>query len=238
MRVAVISANLGGYDAPNTWPALIAPYGMTVDVHRFTDENFPPRPLAMTSRLQCGMLKMLGPQFVPGYDVYLWIDASCAPTPNAITWFLDRLGNQELVVFKHPERNSIREEYQFIKARMTRPGEQYLNSRYRAEWIDEQFAEVMADTRPEACRGTGRIPSSIIGRPFVDNQLFASTALMYRPTHLMSVMGQMWWYHKTRFLLHDQLSLPYVIWRSGVRFNVIPDSYLKCDGLTFTRKKR
>lgn len=236
MKVAVISANLGSYDKPNDWPELIAPDGVTVAVHRFTDANFPPRPLAMTSRLQCALPKMFGPQFAPGFDLYLWIDASCVPTPNAVEWFIERLGDKELVVFKHPERNSIREEYEFMKARMARPGETYLNSRYKGEWLDEQFAAVMTDTRPGK-QPAGVIPDTM-GRRFVDDALYASTAFMYRPSTSMAVMGSIWWYHKTRFILHDQLALPYAMWRSGVPFNVIPDSYLKCDGLTFARNQK
>lgn len=235
MKVAVISANLGGYDVPREWPAQVTEHQVTYV--RFHDGNLPPRPLAMTSRLQCAMPKMFGPQFAPGFDAYIWIDASCAPTPVAVEWFLERLGDNELAVFQHPDRKTIREEYEFIKARMARPGETYLNSRYKGEWLDAQFAEIMADTHVEACRGTGRIPRSLPGS-FVDNALYASTAFVYRPTHLMAVLGREWWYHKTRFLLHDQLALPYAIWRSGVQFNVIPDNYLKCAGLTFTRTRR
>ena len=54
MRIAVVSANLGNYDARVAWTPQVVP-DATVDVHRLTDATFPPRSLAMTARLQCGM---------------------------------------------------------------------------------------------------------------------------------------------------------------------------------------
>lgn len=218
-RVAVISANLGGYDVPNRWPELHAPSGVTVDVHRFTDETLPPRPLAMTSRLQCGIPKWFGWQMFPGYDVYLWIDASCAPTPIAVPWFLERLQASEIVVFQHPERRTIREEYVFIKARLARPRETYLTSRYAGEWLDEQFAHI----------GRERL---------ADLPLYASTAFAYRPGARVRRAFEEVFLHKARYLLHDQLAFPYALHRHVCAVRAVPDNYLKCDAVTFTRGTR
>lgn len=219
MKVAVISANLGSYDPPRAWPELQAPAGVEVSVHRFTDENFPPRPLAMTSRLQCGIPKWFGWELVPGHDVYIWVDASCTPTPVLVPWFLEHLGTANLAVFAHPDRATVREEYEFMKARMARPGERYLTSRYRGEWLDEQFAH----SEPDA-------------------PLIASTAFCYRfgysardqfPVHqALSAV----WLHKTRYLLHDQLAFSTMVQRYGIRPHWIHESYLRCAALTFTRK--
>lgn len=230
MKVCVISANLGAYDRPNDWPDLIAPDGVTVDVHRFTDANFPPRPLAMTSRLQCGLVKWFGPHYVrmPGdtnntlYDVYIWVDASCAPTPIFVSWWLEHLGNATMAVFAHPERKTVRDEYEFMKARMARPGEAYLNSRYKGEWLDEEYA---------ACDP--------------DAPLVASTSFAYRWGYhndngnsgtQMSVMRFVW-EHKTRFHLHDQLAFSTALHRFKPYHHRINESYLRCPALTFTRKK-
>lgn len=139
-RVALISANLGRYEHPTDWPDQIAPRGVTVDVHRFDDTTLPPRPLAMTSRLQVGIPKWFGWQLCPGYDVYIWCDASCTPAPTMSAWFLDQLvhGDEtrhmafraDIAVFQHPERRSIRAEYEFMTTRMARRGERYLTERY------------------------------------------------------------------------------------------------------------
>lgn len=221
IRLAVVSANLGGYDRPADWPVLSAPAGVTIDVHRFTDANCPPRPLAMTSRLQCGLLKMFAPwQFVPGYDIYLWIDASCVPTAEAVRYFLNRLGDRELAVFRHPDRRTIRDEVAFMTARMARPGERYLTSRYRGEWMDALYRSIAADTS------------------YVDDRLYASTAFAYRPTPAVQLMMSHWWLTKSRYLLHDQIAWPYVIRKAACEVAVIPDNYLKCPALVYVRNKK
>lgn len=227
MKVAVISANLGGYDVPNDWPDLIAPEGVTVDVYRFTDQNFPPRPLAMTSRLQCGLLKWFGPHYIgqgqPLYDAYIWLDASCAPTPVFVSWWLEKLGKATMAVFAHPERKTVRDEYEFMKARMARPGETYLNSRYRGEWLDEEFA---------ACDP--------------DAPLVASTSFAYRwgyhndngSTGSQMLAMACVWEHKVRYHLHDQLAFSTALQRFKPYHHRINENYLQCEALTFTRKRR
>lgn len=218
MKVAVISANLGAYDRHTEWPTLEAPPGGEVSVHRFTDANCPPRQLAMTSRLQVGLLKWFGPEFVPGHDVYLWIDASCTPTPIAVRWFIEQLGSARAAFFRHPDRDTVRQEYAFISARMARPGERYLTSRYTGEWFDEQFAAIDA-------------------RGHADAALFASTAFIYRPTPLVLGLLKETWFGKTRYHLHDQLWLAYAVASSGVPVRTIDANYLDCPALTFTRKR-
>ena len=219
MRVSVISANLGAYDQLSEWPALQAPDDVRVSIHRFTDANFPPRSLAMTSRLQCAIPKWFGYQFAPEADVLIWIDASCTPTPDAVSWFIDRLGVAELALFAHPDRRTIQQEYDFIRTRMQRPGETYLTSRYRGEWLDDQFAEI------QRCG-------------FAGAQLFASTAFAYRPTPKVRALLKEVFFGKARYHLHDQLWLAYAVAASTCRVNVMPESYLHCPALTFTRTRR
>jgi hypothetical protein len=219
MKLALISANLGGYEQCSAWRSdLMVPHGVRVDVHRFTDSNFPPRTKAMTSRLQAGIPKWYGWQMVPDYDAYIWIDASCAPNLNAVEWFLDHLGDRQIAVFQHPERRSIQAEYEFMIKRMARPGETYLNARYAGEDLRGQFESIAADRR------------------YVDDKLYASTAFIYRPTASIRDAFADVWTNKARFLLHDQLIFPYALWKHSCQVNVIPDNYLQCEGLTFVRR--
>lgn len=219
MRVALVSANLGAYDPPADWPDQIVPDGVTVDVHRFTDENFPPRHKAMTSRLQCGIPKWCGPDLVRGADVYLWLDASVIPTPIMVQWFLTHLDEADIAVFQHPARRTIREEYEFMATRMARPGERYLTERYQGEWLHEQYARIAADPTYE------------------DSRLYASTAFAYRPT--AKIRAAFWdiWAAKARWLLHDQLWFPYALSKHLCDVNVIEDNYLQCPALQYVRNE-
>lgn len=219
LKVAILSANCGSYDLPGPWPELAVPDGVSLSVHRLDDSNFPPRPLAMTSRLQCGIPKWCGTDFASDADVIIWIDASCAPTSIAVPWFLEQLGGAEIAVFAHPERATVREEYEFIKARMARPGERYLNSRYKDEWIDEQFRFLEK-------AGAADLP------------LYASTAFVYRiASWVRQALRECLW-HKMRYLLHDQLIFPWALLSCNCDVRVIQGDYLHCPALTFVRKRK
>lgn len=225
MKVALVSANLGAYDRPAPWLDIIVPPDVELSIHRLTDADLPPRPLAMTSRLMCGIPKMDGYRLCPGADVYVWMDASVSPTPHAVAWWLDKLAGADLAVFQHPERSSIREEFAFMRARMARPGERYLNARYRGEWFDA-LEQWIAD---ESGATDGLKPQ------YRDDRLFASTAFAYRPAVNVKHMLAEWWWTKSRFMLHDQLAWPLLIWKHCLRVNVIPDNYLSCEALRFAR---
>lgn len=219
MKVAIISANLGSYDPPAEWPALDVPKGVELEIVRLTDENFPPRSLAMTSRLQCGIPKWFGRDFAPTADVIIWIDASCAPTRIAVPWFLKQLGDRDLAAFRHPERRTIRAEYEFMKARMARPGETYLNSRYKGEDLDGMMA--------------------FIERQHMSNApLYATTAFAYLWSPYVADALEHVWSLKARYLLHDQLAFAYVVGWANLSRKAIADNYLKCSALTFLRPSR
>lgn len=222
-RIAVISANLGAYDPPADW-AEQRVAGAEIGIYRFDDSNFPPRPKAMRPALQVGMLKWFGPEFVPPADVYLWVDASCALlSPTSVAWFLERLGSAELLVFRHPDRRTVLEEYEFIKARLERPGETYLTGRYAGEWLEQQYAALRSDPQ------------------WRDDQLYATTAFMYRPTNRVRVSFKEVWYAKTRWHLHDQLYFAYVVgknfWDRGAR-RVLEEKYTACEGMTYVRNRK
>lgn len=217
MKVVVVSANLGHYDPQVPWVTQVVPDGVAVTVHRLTDQTWPTREKAMTPRLQSGIAKMHGWELFPGADVYLWVDASRGLLrPDTVAWFLAQLGSRAFLVFQHPERRTIREEYEFVKARMQRPGETYLTSRYRGEWLDDQYRAV---TPPW----------------YQDTHLFASTAFAYRPTLDVKAALKDWFYHKARYLLHDQLAMPYVLADHRVTPVVLQDSVYACEHLPITR---
>lgn len=205
-KVLVLSANLGNFDKPVDH----APQDMECTMIRVTDETFLPR-RTMSPRLQARIVKMFGWQVFPGYDYYLWVDSSCRlSSPSSVRWFLDQLKGNNIAVFKHPQRQTVQEEADYLKHRL-KINCPYITPRYENELIDEQLAE--AD------------PSA---------ELYASTALIYRNTPAIHQVMKEWWYHTSRFHAIDQLSLPFVLRGSAV--SVIPDNYQKCEALEYVRK--
>ena len=213
MTVAVITANLGNFDPKADYVEQSLPY----DFYRFTDENFPPRYNSMTPRLQARIVKMFGWQMVPAHDYYIWVDASCIMSHrDSVKWFLEQCKDVDMAVFKHPERNSIQEEADFLKERLKK-NDRYLTSRYKNELIDEQLAVINAD------------------KGFADQNLFASTAFIYRNNSKVQNVMFHWWHHTSRYHSIDQLSLPYVLFKQRCKIRIIPDNYLKIPYLKHVR---
>jgi hypothetical protein len=220
MKILVHTANLGDFDPVIDHIPQIPPLGDTIDFVRFTNENFPPRLHVMTPRLQARIPKMFGWQMRPGYDFYIWIDSSCTLLhPESVRWFLEQCRGCHMAVFKHPDRNTITEEYEFVKTKIEEKNK-YLVLRYENELADEQMAEIRAD------------------KAYKDEMLFASTAFVYANHPKVHALLKEWWYHTSRYHAIDQLSFPYVIWKSKCTVRVIPDNYLKTPYLTYTRNKK
>jgi len=208
MKIAVISANLGSFEKPTHHVEQSTP----ADYFLFNDENFPPRFNAMTPRLQARLVKMFMYQMKPGYNYYLWIDSSCILShKDSIQWFMEHLGDNDIAVLKHPTRNTIGEEAEYIKERLAleKAGEKakYILPRYENELIDEQMAEINDASLP----------------------LYASTAFIYRNSYDIQNMMKEWWYGTSRYHIVDQIWLPHAIKQTRRHVSVIQDNFMKCD---------
>lgn len=206
-RIAVISANLGGFDASNEESV---PQSMACDYFMFTDENFPPRFNAMTPRLQAKIPKFFGWQLVPGYDYYLWLDGNLALyNSDSLKYFYDNCQDHDIVVLKHPRRPNIRKEVRYVRMGIRQngknPGSRYVVARYANELFKEQHDEISAD------------------KNFKDDFLISGGAFMYKNTPEVHKMFKEWWYHVSRYIIQDQISFPYVLKKSGIKINIRPD---------------
>ena len=115
MKVAILSANLGNFDTPIDPVKQDLPEGVEIAFHRFTDEDFPPI-TGLTPRFQYRIPKMFGWQMFPGYDIYIWLDASMSlQRSDSVKWLLDQLGEADVAFFKHPWRKTIKEEVNHIE---------------------------------------------------------------------------------------------------------------------------
>ncbi len=202
-KIAVISANMGDFEKP------VDNVGQSVDYdfYRFTDENFRPRFRSIYPRLQSRIPKMFGWQMVPDYDFYVWMDASYSfLNPDSVKWFVSQCDGVDFATFKHPCRDTIQEEVDYIKISI-KAANSYIRSRFRNELMDEQLAEIKTDPN------------------YVDDCLFAGGTFVYRNNETIHKMMKEWWYHTSRYHINDQLSLPYVVKKSGCKYNLIPSKY-------------
>lgn len=208
MKVAVISASLGGFDKENDNVAQSLPY----DYFNFNDDNFPLRDKSMTPRLQAKIPKMFGWQLRPGYDAYLWLDGNISLAHHeSLEYFLDAIKDHDIAVLKHPERDTIHWEYRYNwRGLHSNAPSNYLVKRYANEWLDEEYQEITKD------------------KDFKDDLMVNGGVFIYRNTPEVQAVLKEWWYHVTRFLIMDQLAFPYLLKKSGLKVNVLPDKFNDC----------
>lgn len=196
MRVCVHSAIFGNFDVPKEHELQ---QGVDADRCLLTDDNFPSRAHCMGNRLRARIPKMFGWDIWPGYDYYLWLDGSIRLSqPDSVRWFLDKLSDGDFAVFKHPVRNTIAEEADYLRTKL-KAGSHYINSRYGGEDLDGQLRAIEQNDS------------------YADTRLFATGAFMYRPSPAVTKALTDWWVHTSRFHVIDQLAFPYVIRGCSVR---------------------
>jgi hypothetical protein len=191
--VCRLSASLGGFDE---------------DEAVFTDKNFPPRFNSMTSRLQAKIPKMFGWQLEPGHEFYLWHDGNLSLKEGVEEFLLNEIKGYDIVVLKHPDRNTIWWEYRYNwRGLNDNAPSNYLTERYRGEWLDEQIGVIVDD------------------KDYIDDLLILGGLFLYRNTPEVQRMLKEWWYHVSRYLIMDQLSWAYVLKKSGVKYNALDIDY-------------
>jgi len=213
MKVAIITVNMGYMDKE---PELME-QSIPIDFYRFNDANFPPRICSMTSRLQARIPKCFGWQMVPGYDYYIWIDSSFAiRNKDTAKYYVEQCKGYDMAFFKHPKRESVKEEVEFIKEKLGQRN-YYLEPRYKNELGDELVAEMYAD------------------KTFKDNTLIADAAFVYKNNEKVHALMKEWWYWISRYHSNDQLGLPYAIHKSDCKVKIINQHYLYTPYITYTR---
>lgn len=214
-RLAIISANLGGFEKTVRHKEQELPEGIDeIKIHTFTDKDFPPRVNSMTPRLQARIVKMTMWQMEPDFDYYLWVDGSCRLEEGAAAWFIHKLGDADAAFLKHPNRNTLQEEADYIRERLDKKCP-YITPRYKGERLDEQMAVVNPN-----------------------DQLYATTSFICRDNLAVRDLLIVWWIHTSMYHSIDQLSLPTAIRHSGARINAIDEDYTKSKHLTYVRNKK
>ena len=210
MRIAFLTANLGKID--RNLQSLHVPQTVEIDFHAFDDQNFPPRP-SLTPRLQAKIPKMMGWQMVPGYDLYIWGDANITfARADSVAWLVEQLGDADLAFFKHPDfRTTIKAELEHMAWHISGESgnanaKQYHTERYGAEPIRYQVETYLADPA------------------FMDNALYAGGMFIYRNNERTQKVLSDWLLHNALYSIQDQLSLPYVLSKSGCAVHTIDES--------------
>ncbi|WP_037991020.1 glycosyltransferase domain-containing protein [Synechococcus sp. CC9616] len=170
----------------------------------YDDNNTHSREMAMHTRLKSKIPKMLEWRFHKA-DWYIWMDSSIRINPQSDLpeEVLKTSQGAPLCLFKHPSLHTIEEEAQVI-TRKTRPDLPYFYERFKGEPINQQINSYLADSN------------------FNDNALFQMTffAYHYSARYLM----QEWFLQNCIFTIKDQLSFPYVLTKSKLKYSLFSGS--------------
>lgn len=197
MGTALITAVYGGYDPIRTLPAdhgfdeaICVTDGLT-DVGEGWTVIIEPRD--EHPRLAAKRPKML-PWLFTDCEQAVWLDGSFEiASPTFSTWAKNHLLHNDFVVWAHPEnRVDIRQEAEVC----------WYWAKYLDYPIREQVAAYAADGMPE------------------NWGLFACGTLGWRFTDQTRALGENWYQEQVRWSIQDQISLPYLLWRDGIRFGV------------------
>lgn len=216
-RVALITANFGGIDDVKRLPRhdgldafyytdeatragaaaeAIASWS-EVRVPRFPRHDFSPRLRSRYFKLQCHRLDE-----VRAHRWLVWADSSLQfHETSFILEAVHRLrqlaAHRRMLLVPHPARQTIAEEYEFVRTEMER-GDEYLRARYTDEKLDEQ----MDDFRRRGWSDRAR--------------LYCSGFFILENGELFRRLCDEWWDQNLRFGLLDQLSLPPLLESLGI----------------------
>ncbi len=134
MKIAVITANIGGFDTENVIPT----QDIAFDRFYINDRSCPYTAYKVDNRLKAKIFKILPHKTWPGYDVYIWIDGNIqVKAGNFISRIVNKLEGGEVVISRHSERSSVYEEADFICTELKK-GHKYLQARYTEESIRKE----------------------------------------------------------------------------------------------------
>jgi hypothetical protein len=189
--VAVLTANLGGYDVLRPLLGQTVP----VDTVAYTDgpadgwRTVPPGGLHGHPRMLAKVPKCR-PDLFTDAEVNIWLDASIeVVSPRFVEWLLNQLGDADLAMFAHPQRDSLLAEAWESKPMAKYSGQPVVEqaTHYLTEGCDDRFG------------------------------LWAGCVIVSRPSPRVRRLGDAWLREQLRWTYQDQISLPYLLASAGFR---------------------
>lgn len=213
MKIQVVSANIGGIDPAhlqNESVFQVVPKNWNCATMIYTEEQLPPRPNSLSLRLQSRIPKTMAWELLPGANYYIWMDSAFTfRRHDAVKWLVSKCYGVDMAIFAHPDRRTIKQEAEYIKTMINR-GNKYLIDRYEGEPLLEQIQMYQRNG-------------------FDDSILYMCGVFIYKNTARMRQVMKEWFRHCCVYELHDQISLPYVLWENNAVVRVLPGNGLRSE---------
>jgi len=144
------------------------------------------------NRRNAKIYKILPELFLPNYEYYIWTDITHDVLIDPQKICDEFLGDSDIALFKHRERNCVYNEAEVIK-KMNIDYPDIINN--QIEFYKEE-----------------KFPSNF--------GLFELPAFIKRAN--MTEASLCWWELICKYGSRDQISLPYVLWKKNIKYNIIP----------------
>lgn len=215
-KIRLITAAFGSDGTELKINAPLSDHNYLVDVVYYNNLNTPSRKNSLHPRMKGKIPKMMEWLEHPDYDYYIWVDSLFTIENGFLENMLEGVDDTaDLYLFAHGKRASIREEMEYVNKRIAE-GSDYLRMRYDGEGMNAQVSHYLADLS------------------FKDDHLFMGGCFLYTKPLVADRNGNMmmdWFAHNALYSIQDQLSLPYLIHKHGVKYKVYPHALMKNDFL-------
>lgn len=196
MKIAVITANIGGIDTFHSIPEQTVYF----EQHYFTAA---PEGITGNDRMKALYYKCNMYQLVLEVDVFIWLDGKVKVVVNDfVEKIIAALGNGDIAALKHHERNCIYQEVDHIEHCM-RKGNQYLLARYKDKPLRRQV---------EAYR--------YYGYP-ANNGLNDCCIIAMKNNNAAAGVSNGWWHDVYNCNGFDQIALQFHAWARGIKIKSI-----------------
>lgn len=203
MKIALISANVGGIDDVKPIPSQSVPY----DYFLYTEKNLPFPLHNLDNRLKGKYCKINTHRFLD-HDIFIWMDGRIEITsPDFVKMMVEKLQGHDVAISFHPYRQNPYEELLWIQ-QMMREGNKYLLSRYAHEPFTEELAFYDKQGLP---RETPLYQCGVFARWNNPN---------------MNWVFRDWWLMCLEYSNFDQSQFSFITWKNKLRVNGIDPEYL------------
>lgn len=201
MKIAVISAVTGGMDQPKRLP----PQSVKHQFFFFTDKDVPREYRHLDKRTQALYFKQQMHRAAPGFDVYIWLDGKIQiDRSDFISQCITALGNNDIAILKHGERDCVYDELNYILAKLD-AGVPYFvarfyNRRYR---LIEQGVELDKSNYPK------------------HNGLHDCSIMVWRSNITSNFIANRWFSNCHQLQYFDQVEIHFSCWLHKVKISTI-----------------
>jgi len=145
-------------------------------------------------RRNAKIYKVMPQMFLPEYDYWFWMDSTHEVIMDPKKIIEKYLGDSDIGLWKHTDRDCSYQEAEIIKK---------LNYDHR-ELVQNQINYYRSMGYPE------------------NNGLYELPASIRKNTDRVKILNMRWWEQICRYSSRDQISMPFVLWKTGIEPTILP----------------